>query len=197
MQRKVYLLNCTGIKAFCEQEGRMEELFLKVDDARRKKAEKIRDFGTACMSLAAGLLLQKVLEEYHAGLAPEGEGAGDFPALFAEITEPIQVKYRTARGGKPYFAKLRLYFNLSHSGDYCMCAVSDEEIGVDIQQQRPAEERKLAKRFFAEQELARVAVSGRILKGAVMQMGKPGGKFFPALVMHALRGIDIIVLRPL
>lgn len=156
MQRKVYLLNCTGIKAFCEQEGRMEELFLKVDDARRKKAEKIRDFGTACMSLAAGLLLQKVLEEYHAGLAPEGEWAGDFPALFAEITEPIQVKYRTARGGKPYFAKLRLYFNLSHSGDYCMCAVSDEEIGVDIQQQRPVEERKLAKRFFAEQEIARV-----------------------------------------
>ena len=51
--------------------------------------------------------------------------------------------------------------------------------------------------FVAGVAVEFVAVSGRILKGAVMQMGKPGGKFFPALVMHALRGIDIIVLRPL
>ena len=153
MQRKVYLLNCTGIKAFCEQEGRMEELFLKVDDARRKKAEKIRDFGTACMSLAAGLLLQKVLEEYHAGLAPEGEWTGDFPALFAEITEPIQVKYRTARGGKPYFAKLPICFSLSHSGEYVFAVADHHEVGVDIQKKDRDAICRVARRFYAQEEM--------------------------------------------
>ena len=46
-------------------------------------------------------------------------------------------------------------FSLSHSGCYSLCAVSDGEIGADIQEQRQFNER-LAKRFFSEAELAHI-----------------------------------------
>lgn len=35
--------------------------------------------------------------------------------------------------GKPYLENNEIYFNLSHSGKYVICAVSDKEIGADIQ----------------------------------------------------------------
>ncbi len=37
--------------------------------------------------------------------------------------------------GKPYYiGDKQIYFNCSHSGDYIVCALSTEEIGVDIEQ---------------------------------------------------------------
>ncbi len=35
--------------------------------------------------------------------------------------------------GKPYLKNNELYFNLSNSGKYTICAISTHEIGVDIQ----------------------------------------------------------------
>ena len=35
--------------------------------------------------------------------------------------------------GKPYLKGGELFFNLSHSGEYTACAISDREIGLDIQ----------------------------------------------------------------
>lgn len=43
------------------------------------------------------------------------------------------------------------YFNLSHSGEYAVCATADTEIGCDIQQISP-ERKQLAERFFHETE---------------------------------------------
>lgn len=45
-----------------------------------------------------------------------------------------------ARGamGKPYFPLLpQVHFNLSHSGTLALCAISDEPVGVDIEEVRP------------------------------------------------------------
>ena len=56
------------------------------------------------------------------------------------------------RSGKPYFRDLPVYFNLSHSGEYVLCAVSTEEIGADIQQHCGKDVGKLARRFFPERE---------------------------------------------
>ena len=35
--------------------------------------------------------------------------------------------------GKPYLVNKAFYFNVSHSGEYVVCAVSDEEVGIDIE----------------------------------------------------------------
>lgn len=63
--------------------------------------------------------------------------------------------YRIARGekGKPFIVdRGNVFFNISHSGDYVVCAVSDEEIGVDIEKRSKAR-MEVAGRFFHKQEV--------------------------------------------
>jgi 4'-phosphopantetheinyl transferase len=94
-------------------------------------------------SLLAGYLLQCAVKEVlgshtAAGRAPE-EG-------------PLVLAYRYGTHGKPYLADYPdLYFNLSHSGRYAVCGISDREIGVDIQEEQTVEDR-LAERFFTAGE---------------------------------------------
>ena len=61
--------------------------------------------------------------------------------------------------GKPY---LRDYpnaqFNISHSGQFVVCAVSDHPIGVDIQEIVPYR-RDVAKRVFDQEELLQIESS--------------------------------------
>ena len=40
-------------------------------------------------------------------------------------------KLRYNEYGKPYLESGGLFFNLSHSGEYVACAISDKEIGID------------------------------------------------------------------
>ena len=43
-----------------------------------------------------------------------------------------------AEGGKPYFGDCpQRHFNLSHSGEFALCALSDAPVGVDIEVVRP------------------------------------------------------------
>jgi len=72
--------------------------------------------------------------------------------LVSELAEPVPLTYRYGDKGKPYLENIPLYFNLSHSGDYVLCAVSGLEVGADLQKIQPVDVRKLAKRFFSEPE---------------------------------------------
>jgi len=59
--------------------------------------------------------------------------------------------------GKPYLQRIPdVHFSLSHSGEFVMCAVSDEDIGCDIQQ-ISASRISVANRFFTEQEKIQVS----------------------------------------
>lgn len=63
--------------------------------------------------------------------------------------------YRILRGekGKPFIVGQEdVFFNLSHSGEYVVCAVSDREVGVDIEKRAKAR-MEVAGRFFHEQEV--------------------------------------------
>ena len=53
--------------------------------------------------------------------------------------------------GKPYLVGREYEFSLSHSGSYAACALSDAEIGLDIQILSKCDER-LVRRFFTEKE---------------------------------------------
>ena len=68
-----------------------------------------------------------------------------------EQTEPLTISYRYGEHGKPEITDFPKRFNLSHSGDYVVCAVSDGKVGVDIQKWVPFKERT-AERFFAPEE---------------------------------------------
>ena len=68
------------------------------------------------------------------------------------LKKPLDLKFSYGQNGKPYFQDYPFYFNLSHSGEYVFCAISDREVGVDIQQFRPVDEVRLTRRFFSDEE---------------------------------------------
>ena len=82
---------------------------------RRAKIDSFRFDKDKKLSLAAGILAYKALSE---------AGVDQSEVVFAEYSKPM-VKDK------------EVYFNLSHSGDYAVCALSDKPVGVDIQKLRP------------------------------------------------------------
>lgn len=67
----------------------------------------------------------------------------------------LPLDIHTAENGKPYIPNAP-FFNLSHSGDFVIIAVSEKPVGIDIQEPvAPERAQKIARRFFTleEQEL--------------------------------------------
>lgn len=84
---------------------------------RRERTARLCSPSVIQESLAAGLLW--TLAMVRQGIEP---------------AEPVMV----FPAGKPVFASRRdMWFSLSHSGRYAMCAVSTEPVGADVQQMRP------------------------------------------------------------
>ncbi|MBQ2765750.1 MAG: 4'-phosphopantetheinyl transferase superfamily protein [Clostridia bacterium] len=63
--------------------------------------------------------------------------------------------------GKPYFDIYGVYVSISHSNGLCLAAISDTEIGADIEYMQPKNERilRLAERYFTPDEAAYVRES--------------------------------------
>ncbi len=84
------------------------------------------------------------------------------PRLSQEEKEE-QFRVAKTEKGKPYFANCsQLHLSISHSGDYWLCALAEEEVGVDLQkevrkrgesdEEAAARFEKMAGRFFHEKE---------------------------------------------
>ena len=67
--------------------------------------------------------------------------------------------YKTTDKGKPYFEGDPVYFSLSHSGSFALCAVSDRPVGADLETPDAASHMSAAKRFFSEAECESIARS--------------------------------------
>ncbi|WP_251620879.1 4'-phosphopantetheinyl transferase family protein [Odoribacter lunatus] len=66
------------------------------------------------------------------------------------------VSLYTNEHGKPYLKGFPLFFNLSHSGDWLVCAFSDTEVGADIEK-IGVPRLAVAKRFFHPREFLAVS----------------------------------------
>jgi 4'-phosphopantetheinyl transferase len=64
-----------------------------------------------------------------------------------------EIVIRRDGSGKPFIDDASLYFNLSHSGEWLIGAVSEYEIGVDIEKIRDID-LSVARRFFSPAEVA-------------------------------------------
>lgn len=70
----------------------------------------------------------------------------------------------TDEDGKLYLCAYNdFYVNVSHSGDYAVCAADDKPVGVDIQHCRECD-MKIANRFFTEREALYIQESADIKK---------------------------------
>lgn len=115
---------------------RYAEAYRLVSAARRARVDRLSQLPDRCRSLAAGLLLRRAMTD--AGLQPPFE---------TELTP----------GGKPYLPDAPR-FSLSHSGDHVLCAISEREVGCDVERIRPVSH-KLAERFFCPEEAAEIAAA--------------------------------------
>ena len=56
-------------------------------------------------------------------------------------------------GGKPRFShRPGVEFSLSHSGDYWLCAMSRQPLGLDLQEHRLQDYENISRRFFSPEE---------------------------------------------
>lgn len=123
----VFLSNVSSLKD--------EKLFGKaynlVSSERKNKTDRYRFSEDKQLSLGAGVLLKYALS--YLGISENIDGI-----VYGE-------------NEKPYFRNKGVYFNLSHSGDYAVCAVSTCEIGCDIEKIKPLK-LSIAEKFFTENE---------------------------------------------
>lgn len=62
--------------------------------------------------------------------------------------------------GKPFFSDLKIKFSISHSGNLWICVFSDENVGIDIQEIKNINTKKIAKRYFSEEEYLYIDKNG-------------------------------------
>ncbi|MDD6094375.1 MAG: 4'-phosphopantetheinyl transferase superfamily protein [Clostridia bacterium] len=98
---------------------------------RRQKVDRCKNPRDKYLSLGAYLLLRY-------GLRNTG-------------IDPLPSRLSYGEQGKPFFEDCGVRFNLSHSGDYAICALSPTDVGCDIEKIAlcPME---IARRFFTEDE---------------------------------------------
>lgn len=63
-----------------------------------------------------------------------------------------KIEYENNEYGKPFLkGDYGLYFNLSHAGDWVVCAIDNEPLGIDIEKIYPVG-LEIAARFFSDEE---------------------------------------------
>lgn len=134
------MLRLFAIENSCFNDDEKFEKYLALADcARRGKIQKLSVRERRNQSLAAGVILPLALQR-----------SGYFGKF----------KLEYGKYGKPCLAEPEgLYFNLSHSGEWTVLALSDCEVGCDIQRVKLADIR-LAERFFAADEIESVRQAG-------------------------------------
>ncbi len=70
------------------------------------------------------------------------------------------IKIERNAHGKPYLPEHpKIFFNISHSGEYAACAFASISIGLDLQQHRRAAWEHMAKRYFSAEDQKRLAAA--------------------------------------
>lgn len=115
-----------------DDEAEYEKMYERASKSRQEKALR----GRRKEHIGAAAVLDMALREY--GLSEKN----------TELTY--------GEHGKPYIVNRAdtdsdIYFNISHSGDYVVCAVSDREVGIDIQKIGAAK-KNIAERYFTQNE---------------------------------------------
>ena len=112
-------------------DGPLAEWLLEADESKRREISLMRQADKRRLRIAADHLCRTAAAE-------------------ALGLSPAEVKFGKNEHGKPITDGME--FNLSHSGDIAVCAVSDKPVGIDIEAVREIRP-DAAKRFASAEEL--------------------------------------------
>lgn len=122
-----------------------------VSKNRQEKIDFYRFDKDKKLSCGAYLLLKKMLSEKN-------------------IANPI---FKAGKYGKAYISNYEnIHFNLSHSGKIVLCAISDREIGADVEYIDPEIDLNIAKSYFFNSEYE-----------SIMKSDNPSEEFFSYWVL--------------
>ncbi len=125
---KIYSLNLTKTN-----DSELESWFRKMSNERQQSVIRLQNSKKQKAKIVADHLCRTAISEF-CGTSPDG------------------IEFCISEKGKPFAKEVNAYFNISHSGDLVVCAVSDKEIGIDIEQIRPFNFRA-AEKFTCPDEL--------------------------------------------
>ena len=124
----------------------LERSYRLLPENRKNKVDHFRFKKDKCLSAGAFLLLRKMLEEEN-------------------VVKPI---FEFGKYDKSYISNYEnIYFNLSHSGKIAACAISDKEIGVDVEYIDFTIDLDIAKNYFFNMEY-----------DSIMHSNNPSVEFF-------------------
>lgn len=100
---------------------------------KQEKLKRLKFFEDALRTLAGEIIIRNIVKR-------------KYKINFEDII------FKKNINGKPYIDNIKgFHFNISHSGKWVVCAISDALIGIDIEKIKETNF-KVAKRFFSEEE---------------------------------------------
>ncbi len=127
LQNKVFAMDVSKLS----DKKEFDKYYALQREKRREQIDRMRFDNGKRLSLGAGAVVEKALS--YAGCADE--------------------EIRITKKGKPYVDGC--FFNLSHTGEVAVCAVSGVEVGIDIEKPRKFDD-ALVKKAFTKNEIERV-----------------------------------------
>ena len=128
-------LYAVNVAALVTDDALFRKAFALASPTRKEKAARYRRREDAALSLGVELLLRYA---------------------YARAGIPFPKCFITSAYGKPFGGELS--FNLSHSGEWALCAVANGEVGCDVEKIDPAHLR-VAERFYSATEKEQLAAA--------------------------------------
>jgi len=110
-----------------------ERIIKFLDKEKQDKLRRLKFFEDALRTLAGEIIIRNIVKR-------------KYKINFEDII------FKKNINGKPYIDNLKDFqYNISHSGKWVVCAISDDLIGIDIEKIKQTNF-KVAKRFFSKEE---------------------------------------------
>lgn len=119
-----------AVKIIDIDEKKIDELSLLVNLDMRNKVKKFVNKKDKIRSLLGELLVRfAIQEELKSGI--------------------VNMTFKKNKYGKPYIKEYpKFNFNISHSGDFVVCATDDKFVGIDVEEVKHIEYEEIARSFF-------------------------------------------------